>query len=361
MMSNLMRRRIVKPFAIIFIIITIFFASFWIYNYIYIEYINTPVPYVVHTPVQKKHQVSQPSLYQPIWTLDQVNLLWDGFDDKISAAAGYTCYLGGGGISPHGGFACIDSKIGNVLWEGGSDENRSIVVSSGGVYVTNFKTLDGNLKVNKFNLQDGGIIWSQKLSERWQKYFTRIDNQVQVLTNPGHFWAFDADGNLNKKIDDQYIYASRADKSFLEERGNLKAIKTDTKEELWVSDPGYFIHVPLFTQDKIFTISGKWGQGYVTALDQQTGKILWKTDENIVSNVVYSPEKHIVYALHINGDLLSFDESTGKQNIVANFTGYPFTRNKDGVLGCQLAYDAQERILIVATADSSQLFGFKEN
>jgi hypothetical protein len=87
--------------------------------------------------------------------------------------------------------------------------------------------------------------------------------------------------------------------------------------------------------------------------------VLWEVS-NIIGNLAYSPDRQLVYALHEDGDLVAIDVNTGEETVIATFSPGPFIFH-DGIDPCayQLAYDADERILVVYLGDSRQLFAFK--
>ena len=116
---------------------------------------------------------------------------------------------------------------------------------------------------------------------------------------------------------------------------------------------------PIFTEDKLFLRNGADFSGTAYALDPTTGELLWEIP-NIVGNLIYSPDKHLIYALHKDGNLLAVDENNGKETVIATFSPSPFIFLDGTDPGAyQLAYDADERILVVYLGDSRQLFAFK--
>jgi len=101
--------------------------------------------------------------------------------------------------------------------------------------------------------------------------------------------------------------------------------------------------------------------GSVYAMQRSTGKILWKTDNNVISNIVISPAKKLAYVLTRDGKLLGIDIDNGASTTLIEFSNVPFVLNGEDIVGgYELAYDQTTKSLFILLGDSRQLFAFKE-
>ena len=114
-----------------------------------------------------------------------------------------------------------------------------------------------------------------------------------------------------------------------------QAEKTDTGELIWrISLDRQLRMAPLFTEDVIYLRSGgTMGSAY--AVKSLTGDILWKTEDNIISNIAISPAKRLAYVLTRDGNLLGIDIDTGVITTLIEFSNGPFVLNGEDIVGEQ--------------------------
>ena len=308
-------------------------------------------PKVSHDTVQmEKEKVNL------IWSKDNIYTVWSTFDSTIDASNNMICYLGGLDSSIDNDVVCMNSMNGEILWQKYSGIHDSIAVTSNAVFVI----YSSNTGVRRYD-SSGKIIWSKNLSGTGSNYLYVIGDQLQILTVPERFWVLDFDGNEIKKISGDKVFISTSEGTFAESNG-IQLLETNSGEVIWKYNNLHDVleMAPLFIDTKILVRTGQ-ESGSIYALDRKNGVFLWKTDNNIISNVVYSPSKKKIYALTRDGKLLAIDENDGKADTIAEFSSVPFVLNGEANVGSyQLAYDLNENILFVSLGDSSQLFAFKE-
>ncbi len=319
-----------------------------------------PVPLSTSTSTRvKSHTVEKVENAEPVWNINKVYVLWQGFCPELSAAMGKVCYLGDySEPQNYGNIICIGSNSGSVLWIGKSGITPGIIATNAGIFMT-YSLPGGATWLAKLDPKNGDLLRRNNLGFlNSAVYLSFINNQIQLYTDPdGHFWVFDTEGNLVKKVADGEIFASMPDQTYKNLTG-LNAFTTGTNNRLWeYSD--FIDLVPLFTQDKIFLRNGVTG-GEVKAFDRKTGKLLWSTADIIISNIAYSPEKKLVYGLRQDGDLVGINDISGREYVIVKFSSVPFIVDGSEANTYQIAYDEQEHIIVVSLGDSSQLFAFKE-
>jgi outer membrane protein assembly factor BamB len=299
----------------------------------------------------------QQDLFQ-LWMRDDIYILSNRADVTMDASAGKFCFLGDlqEDKLKHN-IVCMESLTGTVLWNKESSVHETLSISPDGIFVA----YSSPASVRKYDFQTGDLIWHKKLPGSGTKFLYLVDHQVQVVTSThtDTLSILDMDGNVLKTLrNQQAILISTSDETYVSLTG-IRAINTNTGDIIW----DYIDHglgfVPFFTQDKVFLRDGDFfGTAY--ALERETGKLLWEVDK-IVGNIAYSPDKQRVYALSEDGSLLAIDENSGHENAIARFSNTPFLFIKDGeAQAYQLAFDKEEKVLIVALGDGNQLFAFME-
>jgi hypothetical protein len=304
------------------------------------------------------HVIDYVADIDPIWTLDNVYIIWNEQDITMDAGLGKTCFLGDFGKRGfYKTFICLESQSGQLLWMKETGVHSTIAVTPNGIFIA--YSSPGQL--GKYDLKNGNLIWKKSLGRTGSIYLNYLDNQIQVATtNPETLWILDTNAEVISKIKGNRIFLSTKDETYVNLKG-LQVLKTGTNQVLWeYIDMQHLTQAPLFTKDKIFLRNGDNFSGTAYALDRISGKLLWKVS-NIIGNLIYSPDKQLVYALHEGGDLLAVDENTGKETKVIEFSPAPFNPF-DGVetSAYQLAYDMEKQLVFVYLGDSRQLFGFKE-
>lgn len=311
----------------------------------------TPVPPVTH-------RVDNLIGIEPIWTLDDVYIISNEQDITLDSLMGKTCFLGDlGKRGLYKNFICLQSQSGKILWSKQNGVQRTITVTPEGIFIA----YSSPAELKKFDLETGDLVWREKLDGPGSIHLTYLNNQVQVTTSSPTLWILDTDARLINKVKEgqKIVFLSTRDETYVSLNG-LQALKTGTNEVLWEHiDMQRLRQAPIFAEDKLFLRNGVDILGTAYALDHTNGTVLWEVSD-IIGNLAYSPDGQLVYALHEDGDLVAIDVNTGKETVIATFSPGPFIFH-DGIDPCayQLAYDADERILVVYLGDGRQLFAFK--
>jgi outer membrane protein assembly factor BamB len=141
----------------------------------------------------------------------------------------------------------------------------------------------------------------------------------------------------------------------------LQSEETATGKVIWrIGLDRQLRMAPLFTDDVIYLrLGGTMGSAY--AIERSTGKILWKTNDIVVSNIALSEPGGMAYMLTRNGELWGVKKDTGEITTLIEFSNSPFILNGEDIVGgYELAYDQTTMSLFILLGDSRQLFAFKE-
>lgn len=314
---------------------------------------STPVP-----PIS--HMVDSFVGIEPIWVIEKVDIVLNDQDSSLDSSTGKTCFLGDLGIRyPHKNLdknlVCLESQSGDLLWNYESGVHDSITVTSNGIFVTYISPAS----VRKYDFQNGNIVWkNSKLGGGvGSSYLYFQDGQIEVVFIHERTVILNADGEVVRTIKGDSVFVSQRDEILIDFDG-LQSNKPNSNDILWKYEDTRINSAPLFTDGKIFVLKSFSKTEY--ALDRNTGKLLWEIPK-VLGNFAYSPNRHVVYTLRENGELLAIDENSGKESVIAKFSPAPFLYS-DGVVdsGYQLSYDEKENILVVYIGDSRQLFAFRE-
>ncbi|MCJ7432981.1 MAG: PQQ-like beta-propeller repeat protein, partial [Anaerolineales bacterium] len=210
----------------------------------------------------------------------------------------------------------------------------------------------------KYDL-NGDKLWSTPLRGPGIRYMYLVDDQLQVPTSLDELVGLNtSDGKLTLlHSDDQTVIFSTPAVSYVNLNG-LRAVDNNTKTVLWqIELDDWFWLAPGFLADVIILRTGR-DIGRIYGIDRASGTTLWKTDENIISNIACSPAKAAVYALARDGKLLAINPISGEQSILAEFASAPFILYGE-VGGYELAFDDTTQMLYVLLGDSRELFAFQ--
>jgi outer membrane protein assembly factor BamB len=305
----------------------------------------------------RNHTLEQTQGAEPIWSANNIYIIWNKFDNTLSAESNQVCYLGGQNFYEDKYLTCLNGYTGKLLWKIESGIHRALKVTPNEIFVI----YSSSAGVKKYDRSTGNIEWSRLLDGSGCYYFYIVDNELQISTNPTNLLVLDFNGNLKKEFNaGTTTYISTHNETFIRLNG-LISTETDTSKVKWEfrEMDNLFDFMPVFSDDKIFVRTGLQ-LGSVYALDRKSGNLLWKTS-GVISNVVYSVRQHSIYALTEDGNLVAFDDETGNKHIIASFTSVPFFLIGDeGGGSYHVAFDEEEYILFVYTGDSKQLFAFQE-
>ncbi len=297
-----------------------------------------------------------------LWSRDDVYVLENG--KTLDTSMGIGCFIGGLGTPTiYDQINCFNDETGEIAWQENKSANGGLLASTpNGVLVADYGQSLWN-HLTKYDLRSGDLIWRQYFLDTNPTHLVFFNNQIQLITyKPGdNLWLLDTDGNILKKITRSDVFLITSDVTFTDETG-IRARRTDTNEIIWeYTDMGRLPFNPVVTQDKIF-VRSDIHLGIAYALNRKTGRLLWQVRDIVSnSNLALSPEKHRVYALRKDGDLLAIDENTGVIKVVARFSSPLFLANINRIEQTyELAYDQEQHILLVSLGDGHQLLAFRE-
>ncbi len=302
---------------------------------------------------QVLHSVGSLNHLELLWTLDKVYTVQNDFEPAIGASGDLICFLGDISFPPKNIVSCIDPMSRELAWQKSLGAPAGIIVSPEEVIVS----YDGTKGIEKYDT-NGNLIWSHSVTGVLYTYI--YENQLQLFMHPERFQVLRLDdGSVVEELKDKKVIFSTATERFVKDV-NLESRSTDLNQLFWSIEMGNKIRLaPLFLKDFVFFRTGNT-MGSVFAANQTTGQVLWQTDSNIISNIVYLSKDEKVVVLTREGRLLSINAQSGEQEIWAEFSSTPFILNGEEVVGgYELAYDENSRILYLLLGDSRQLFAFR--
>jgi outer membrane protein assembly factor BamB len=255
----------------------------------------------------------------------------------------------------------LDAAEDELLWRVLSGTASTLDATSFSVYVGTL----GSGHVEAYELDTGQILWSTHLLDaRSIRYLYILDATVQVNSYPDVFHLINADtGKIIWKLEYEFgqnVFLRTDEVSFIQLAAtSLQAVENVSGSLVWEIDVGeIYLQGPVFTQDRIFIRTGR-GLGSVYAIDRREGKILWRSERNVISNVAAT--NFAVYFLTLDGKLWEFDAKSGKVITSVEFKPAPFVLNgpKAKIGGYYVAVDEQAGLVYALLGDSAQLFAFK--
>jgi outer membrane protein assembly factor BamB len=286
-------------------------------------------------PVEISHAVADNKLSNLLWSRQNVFI-------DISASVGLATssdkvfVAGSTNVNQASKLNALDIFTGEPIWKSDVRALFPIIADKNGVYVEG-DGIGGN--VTKYNPDTGEVLWSKD------------------------FW--DSGGVLHLIIydNDLHVYLS-PDKHKVVRTSDGKRILS-----LFPKNPPFFdsrecgtaYQTPVYTDGTIyFRDNESFLEGKICAVDISTGKLRWKSEFGVISNVAVS--KNAVFVLVESGELLALDPSTGQKmaTLGVSFDNQPFVPySTDTTSGSFfLAYNVENDILIVYLGDSRQLFAF---
>jgi outer membrane protein assembly factor BamB len=250
---------------------------------------------------------------------------------------------------------CLDGLDGHELWNTDSSSCDNLALGSDGLYLG----CSGLTQVVKYDFT-GKVVWSTRLRGPGISYMNPVDHQLQVLTSLDELIDLNtSDGKETVFSDNGIAIFHTSNVSYIKLHG-LQAIDNITQTVLWQVELDDTLELdPVFLTDLILLRTGVV-MGSIYGIDRASGVVLWRTGENIISNIAFSPTKSKVYALSQAGQLLAFDQDSGQQLVLAEFSSVPFILNgQELVGGYELGFDDSTQRLYVLLGDSRQLFAFQ--
>jgi outer membrane protein assembly factor BamB len=227
----------------------------------------------------------------------------------------------------------LDGKTGSVLWQSDAQNGQSMIANQLEIIV------GGIGEVFAFDGVNGKILWSTALpASRSVTNMYAMDNDILVDTVSSRYFV------LNKSSGEI-----------------IQIVDYDTSNlPYWRNIPyGAYWQAPVYNNHYLY---GRTGQryGYAFAIDLDNSSELWRTDENIISNV--SVTSSHAYVLSEDGKLIEIALNTGQQKVIVEFDAAPFkimsTPSGGYMYSYYVAVDSNEQIIYVLLGDSAQLFAF---
>ncbi len=356
-MKNSVAKKIIQIFLICGVLAVVCLGFLKDRNYFSLDEPNLPTPSFTHDVDENNKPLNL------LWTRSDIFLEQDNIGLFVEASQGVLTILGNLNNHENVSLFAFDAENGDILWAGGTGKESTLRTDAAVLYVGD----GGSGRVTTYNLHSGKNIWSEPLpNTRSVRRIYVTDDLLQINASFENFFLINArTGNLIKRSKhelDQDIFLITDQVMFIQQPTTsiLQAISMISNSLIWDVDVEKAFHQgPVFTDDIIF-IRTERGLGSIFAIGRHTGNILWKTERNVISNVV--AKETTVYYLTWDGKLIGLDARTGEQESSITFKPNPFILNGPNnpvVGGYHVAVDEEEGVLYAVLGDSKQLFAFE--
>lgn len=298
------------------------------------------------------------SYFQPLWSRSGIAIYPDPFNPLMQGTASKV-FLVTGQDSKYGGskILALDTQSGSVLWQRNVVLPASIITSSTLLYTSLYDKIEvvdpqtGNL-VKTIEVPKVGFIYNVFATEHNLYAFTKSGRYLTYNINDGSY-------SLSEPFLPYHPFLIENGIMYFVDTEAYKAKDIETQSILWensVNDA--FTAHPLFTHDMIILLTR---MGSIYSLDKGTGKLLWKLDENVISNIAVN--KSDLYFVTNDGYLKMLDMNSGQEIAKLEFVPASFEPNSPpsgNIIGAyDLWVDSQNDIAVVSFGDSCQLMAIK--
>lgn len=296
-----------------------------------------------------------------LWTQHAVYVRDSDLSNFMSATQGKVLILGSLESNKAGGVLALDGTNGELVWRGTPGVGSALYATPSTLYTSMLSTSG---EIEAYDVQTGELLWYNRAKgTRNVIHLNVFDNLLHANGSNEIFHLMNTDtGEVIEKVEYEYgqdIYVRTDEITFRRRGTSLQAMDTPSGALIWEANVNHsFYQSPFFTEKMIFIRTGR-AAGQVYAIDRQTGKILWFTEENVVSNNV-APTASAVYLLTKDGRLVGLDTQSGREVTSVEFEPAPFIINEEEPTGgYYVAVDEKERMLYAQLGDSRQLIAFQ--
>jgi outer membrane protein assembly factor BamB len=284
------------------------------------------------------HDVIHNDSWKPLWVRSDVYVetSWEAI--RVVASKGKVFIYGSLDINKSSSIIALDGPSGDLVWQTTPIPPSTLFANQGGLYVGE---AGGGSRTVSFDADNGKIIWSRNFpnSSGVECLFVFNDKLHEFLGTGKHVILNPINGT------------------------KVSSLTTDVPPFYSSTVCGQIYQPPVYMGDTIYFRNGRGLElGQVCNVDIYSGDVRWKTDIDIVSNVIST--NTLLFFLEENGDLSVVNRDTGQviPDKAISFDKKPFIlyNARREVGGYFLASDPQSNILFVYLGDSRQLFAFQE-
>ena len=260
----------------------------------------------------------------------------------------------------------LDLATGQQVWEVSDEIEASPVSTFNSNYI--FIGAGARGRVTAYELESGNIAWKKSLSlirTRHIFYMSAVGSDLYV--NRSGSTGFNILDIKNGRIQERGytrgvfpIFFATGDIIYHGRFGEfLVASNKVTNDILWeVEFEKEIVQAPLFIDDIVLVRTDKSGfLGEVFAIDLATGKILWSSPRNIVSNVTAA--NNVAYYLTEDSHLIAVDILTGEMVGSVEFSPKITALEPIDQVNEDFSVAAYDEIVVVYFGSGSQLFAFR--
>lgn len=294
--------------------------------------------------------------FETIWNLSDIGVFPNNRRSSIIGAPGKINILGWktSGAQTDGVIG-LDSLTGKIVWMV-SEANVGEIISNGeNVYGGTY----GIAIVRSYNIEDGKLLWQTllpSLHSITDIYFA--ENKIFVHTNNAEFYILNDQGkilNSFSEIHDTFLELDGV--LYMSDVSAIKAVEFSSKKELWRLELGMdigYAYAPIFDNGTIF-LNTSDVPAHIYSIDQNTGKVNWKADQDILSNLYITEDK--IYFLNPDSCLVVLDKLTGNELAKIQFS--PSFNLRDQNDSYFISGDPTNNVLAVYFGDNNQMLGIK--
>jgi outer membrane protein assembly factor BamB len=288
-------------------------------------------------PAQTTHDAILSGTLQMLWVRPEVFIEISWGDINLAASDDRVIILGSLDIGENSGVNALDVFNGDPVWKTDPIPPSTLFVNQNELYVGE---AGGGSRITSYDLDTGEVSWSRIfLISSGVESLIVYKNQLHAYIAP----------DMHKVLN----------------TSNGKTVFSILPKSPPFIDSticGETYQIPVYTDDTIYYRTGKdIEMGKVCALDITTGELRWKSDLNVVSNVIATDDE--VFILVESGDLIALNPANGEEisTLKVSFSNKPFIlySPKVEVGGYFVAYDTEKNILLTYLGDSRQLFAFQ--
>lgn len=254
---------------------------------------------------------------QPLLAFSNEKIIFLGSDDQLEREK----------------IVALDALTGNIVWQIDNPNGLSLVASNSAIFV------GGIGEVFAFDSRNGDKLWSTQLPlSRSVANMYLAENSLTVDTVSSRYFILDVEtGEILQRVD-------------YDAEENIPLWRQFSYGASW--------QAPVLQKDIIYGRTGeRYGRAF--AVRGSSENILWRTEDNIISNV--STTMADAYVLSMDGKLISIALKDGGQKIILEFDAVPFQLTSEATGGYRYPYYVlvSEQKIYVFLGDSAQLFAFQ--
>jgi len=277
-------------------------------------------------------------------------------DSRLVSSSGALALLGADGAIPLNRVAVMDARDGAILWRTPLGSATEIAADEEAFYV-------GGLRgsVERRSPLSGDLQWRTYVTPSRRVFALHLyDRSVYAYSNPNSLQLLDREtGRPIDTAGTSLLYTVHLILPEIAIGDSIRAEDLETNSMLWAIGLGLeVLETPVVVSDTLVVRTGDQ-MGHVVGIDIKSGRTLWQSEAEVVSNIATSSEG--ILFLTRDGMLHAVDPTTGSDSILLMYESPKLmlpSSLKGTVGGYYVAVDPAVNSLYVLLGDSGQLDTF---